>query len=61
MFINNLMQNIQGLNKGIDLGDYELVAVLYADDVDVLGQTECDLKCILDTVEAWCNRWSQYP
>ena len=23
----------------------------------VLGETECDLQCILDTVAAWCNKW----
>ena len=49
MFINDLMKDIQDLNKGIDLGDYKLAALLYADDVAVLGETECDLQCILDT------------
>ena len=57
VFINDLMKDIQDLNKGIDLGDYKLAALLYADDVAVLGETECDLQCILDTVAAWCNKW----
>ena len=57
MFINDLMKDIQDLNKGIDLGDYKLAALLYADDVAVLGETECDLQCILDTVAASCNKW----
>ena len=45
MFINDLMQDIQALNIGIDLGDYNL---LYADDVVVLGETEGDLQTTLD-------------
>ena len=49
---------IRTFNKGIDLGDYKLVALLYVDDVAVLGETEYDLQCILDTVAAWCNKWS---
>ena len=40
MFIND---HIQALNIGIDFGDYNLGALLYADDVDVLGETGGDL------------------
>ena len=29
---------------------------LYADDVAVLGETEYELQCILDTVAEWCNK-----
>ena len=57
MFINDLMLDIQALNIGIGLGDYNLGALLYADDVVVLGETESDLQTTLDIVAAWCNKW----
>ena len=57
MFINDLMQDIQALNIGNDLGDHKLGALLYADDVVVLGETEGDLQTTLDIVAAWCNKW----
>ena len=47
MFIND---HIQALNIGIDFGDYNLGALLYADDVDVLGETGGDLQTTMDIV-----------
>ena len=52
MFINDLMQDIQALNIGIDLGKFKVGALLYADDVVVLGETEGDLQTTLDIVAA---------
>jgi len=58
MLINDFMQDIQALNTSIDLGesDYRLAALLYAEDVVILGETKGDFQNIL-LQQGATNKW----
>ena len=57
IFLNDLSQEINSLNKGINLDGYFLSILLYADDIALIAGSEVDLQCMLDKLYDFCQRW----
>lgn len=57
IYINNLAEDIKRSGLGIDIDDYVLGILLYADDVVLLAPTEECLQHMLDIVDSWCKKW----
>ena len=57
IFANDLVNEINGLDLGFDIGDRKLSMLLYADDIVMMEKAEEDLQTILDTLHSWCKRW----
>ena len=57
MFINDLVDEIKCTGKGIRCGGHLILALFYADDVVVFGESEKDLQEMLTNVAEWCNTW----
>ena len=57
IFINDLVQDINNLNLGVELLNRKLSMLLYADDIALIGKSPEDLQCMLDTLHLWCKRW----
>ena len=55
MYINDLVAQISSLGLGVDIDNERLAILMYADDVVILGESEEDLKRILDVLNQWCN------
>ncbi len=53
IFINDLANNVNSLNLGIDIGGFRISILLYADDIVLLGESEHDLQKMLDCVYNW--------
>ncbi|VDI60354.1 Hypothetical predicted protein [Mytilus galloprovincialis] len=57
IFINDLVQEINDLNLGVDLLETKLSLLLYADDIALVAKSAEDLQCMLNTLHQWCKRW----
>ena len=57
IFVNDLVQDINQLNIGIQAGDINLSILLYADDIVLMAENESDLQTMLDCVYQWCKQW----
>ena len=57
IFINDLVQDINNLNLGVELINQKLSMLLYAGDIALIGKSPEDLQCMLDTLHLWCKRW----
>ena len=57
IFINDLVQDINNLNLGIELVDRKLSILLYADDIALIAKSPEDLQSMLDKLHSWCRRW----
>ena len=58
LYVNDLVQCINDLQCGIDLGNFgSLSILLYADDVVLLSQSDVGLQNMLNTLWSWCNKW----
>ena len=55
LYINDLVAQISSLGLGVDIDNEKLAILMYADDVVILGESEEDLKRILDVLNQWCN------
>ena len=57
IYINDLAQEINRLNCGVNL-DGTIISVLqYADDIVLIAPTEENLQLMLDTMNSWCRKW----
>ena len=56
LFINNLVETINNLGLGVDIGQEKVSILLYADDLVLIAETETDLQILLDTLSGWCTR-----
>ena len=56
LFINDLVEAINSLGVGVDIGQEKVSVLLYADDLVLLAETEADLQKLLDTLSNWCTR-----
>ena len=45
-----------GVN-GIDIGMVKLLLLLYADDIELFGNTPDELQISLNILDEYCNRW----
>ena len=57
IYINDFMQEIQEVNKGVRIGDEYISGLVYADDVVLIAGTPEDLQAQLDVAHAWCVKW----
>ena len=56
LFINNLVETINSLGLGVDIGQEKVSVLLYADDLVLVAETEADLQTLLNTLSCWCTR-----
>ena len=56
-FINDLAQEIKNLNHGVNIDDYKVSILLYADDIVFLSESETGLQLMLDHLSNWCDTW----
>ena len=56
LFINNLVETINSLGLGVDIGQEKVSVLLYADDLVLVAETETDLQTLLNTLSCWCTR-----
>ena len=57
IFINDLAQEINRLNCGVNLDGTIISVLLYADDIVLIAPTEENLQLMLDTMNSWCKKW----
>ena len=55
LYIFDLVAQISSRGLEVDIDDIKLAILMYADDVVILGESEEDLKTILDVLNQWCN------
>jgi hypothetical protein len=56
VFINDLVSEVNMLNKGIPIGDHNLSILLYADDIVIMSDCEENLQIMLNTIYNWSYR-----
>ena len=57
VFLNSLLIEIKKQNVGIDLGDFIMSVLAYADDIAVVTENEHDMQILLNTISDWCFKW----
>ena len=57
IFLNDLATGIKNLNLGIDIDNYNLTILLYADDIVLLAPSPEKLQQQIDYVNEWCKKW----
>ena len=55
IFINELAEQIQRLNRGVVVGDNNVSISMYADDIVLIAETH--LQIILNTLSEWVSTW----
>jgi hypothetical protein len=56
-FINDLVEGLNTLNKGIYIDGTHVCCLLYADDILLLSENETDMQKMLDFLFEWCRKW----
>ena len=57
IFINDLINELNTLDMGIDINGRNVCSLLYADDLVVFSDSEVNLQCLLDKICVWCKQW----
>ncbi len=57
LYINDLVETLNGLDIGINIDVRKVCALLYADDVLLMVESSCDLQILLDVLYNWCCKW----
>ena len=57
IFINDLACELNDTNLRIEQDEFQLSALLYADDIVLIAENELNLQGLLNIVENWCNKW----
>ena len=57
IYINDLVEDINSLGKGITTPDGQVSLLMFADDIVLMAADEADLQVMLDRIENWCNKW----
>ncbi len=57
MFVNDLAVDIENMGLGVPVGHDRLGVLLYADDLDLIAESEAELQQMLDMLGVWCSRW----
>ena len=57
IYINDLAQEINRLNCGVNLDGTIISVLLYADDIVLIAPTEENLQLMLDTMNSRCRKW----
>ena len=66
VFINDLADTIKNSGVGVTIEAEDIAGIdevtlvnilLYADDIVLLSENECDMQRLLDMVQEWCENW----
>ena len=57
LFINDLVRELNCTGHGIKVGTYKINALLYADDIVIIAESEQIMQELLDKVATWCTKW----
>ena len=57
LYINDLVTEINALDKGIKINNTKVSMLLYADDIVLMSNCARDLQNMLHTLHTWCERW----
>ena len=57
VYVNDLINELNSLNIGIDINGRKICCLLYADDIVIFSNTADKLQALLDTVHNWCFKW----
>ena len=60
MYINDLVDETNSLNKGLIIGNLQVSILLYVDGVVIVADKEENLQDLLNTLADWLNRWKIY-
>ena len=55
--INDLAEESEALNCGIEIGSEQLALLLYTDAIVLLAPSEQSLQVMLNTLHEWCIKW----
>src|ERR1700753_4244443 len=57
VFIDELVKELRATNLGVRLGDKQLQALLFADDVVIMAATPEELQQLIDVVARYLRKW----
>ena len=57
VYVNDLVNELNSLNMGIDINGRQICCLLYADDIDIFSNTADKLQALPDTIHNWCFKW----
>ena len=57
IFVNDLVQEINYLQLGIEINETSISMLLYADDIVLISDSPDNLQTMLNTMHNWCKRW----
>ena len=60
LFINDLGQEMNELNRGIDVGQHKLNLLMYGDDIFCLAPGHTDAHAQMDVLRKWCLTWGMF-
>ena len=57
IFINELAEQIQRLNRGVVVRENNVSILMYVDDIVLIAETETNLQIMLNTLYEWGSTW----
>ena len=57
IYVNDLVSDINSLNRGVPIGNTSVSCLIYADDIVLISDSCEHLQDQLNSVYAWCNKW----
>ena len=57
MYLNDLITEINSLEKGIKIDTKRVSMLLYADDIVLMANSARDLQAMMDCLGRWCSNW----
>ena len=57
IFLNDLVDDLNDLGKGLNVDGRHICCLLYADDIILLSENEDNLQAMLDRLDRWCKNW----
>ena len=57
LYVNDLIEDVKGLDLGIPTVTCKVSILVYADDVVILTENEKDLQKIVDVISEWGRKW----